>query len=248
MLSVTGNKSLLLNADVGEGLDDQVLMPFIDLANIACGGHAGDEATMEHTIRLAQQHNVAAGAHPSYPDRENFGRRSIAISSKRLFTAIDQQLRRFADICQSLGSSVNHIKAHGALYNDMAYDADKALAFFKACQIVLPNAIIVGRPDGALKNIVEDSKLPYLSEGFIDRRYHQTGELVSRSRTDAVISDTEQTLAQVRQIIHSQSVTSVEGETLKLHIETLCIHGDNPNAANIAKAIAQILNVRSTAS
>ncbi len=225
-----------INCDLGEGLEnDNLIMPLINQCNIACGGHAGDERTIQNTIELALKHAVQIGAHPSYPDRLNFGRLTVNPEQKVLANSLIEQIQRVEQIALKNGTEMKHIKFHGALYNDSA--KDEGLASF-LCKIITkhwPSVALFVPPRSAFSKFSEGLTLIY--EGFIDRRYDDEMNLVSRKLPHAVITDPDQAFKQYQLLDKEGMVYTESGLMQELHVQTLCIHGDNPNALSIFKRI-----------
>lgn len=216
-----------LNADLGEGQPhDQELMPFLSSCSIACGGHFGDENTVKKTLQLATQWQVKAGAHPSYPDRVHFGRTSMSLSLHELLESLKHQLDLFHDLC----AEVHHIKLHGALYNDVFSDIEKAEALVNLFLRYHPHQKIYCAPRSALSKVVESSSLVPVYEGFSDRRYTTSGTLVARSKQGALIENEVEMAAQVLQLVTQQRVTSIMGKIIPLQVQTLCFHSEGKNA------------------
>ena len=236
------SRSICLNADLGElpgeagrALDAEMLR-VVTRCNIACGGHAGDEESMRRTVEVAKTHRVQIGAHPSYPDLEHFGRRSLTMESAELAASLDAQVSRLLEIAKSAGVPVVHLKAHGALYNDAA--KDEALAKLVAGAAVkagIPE--LVGPPNSAMDTAALAAGLQFLAEGFADRRYEPDGALTPRSVPGAVIAKGADVLAQARSFAKSGTVSVRGGGALRLPIQTLCLHSDTPGAAEHAAAI-----------
>jgi len=236
------NRSIDLNADLGElpgaagRASDEAVLSAVTSCAIACGGHAGDEEIMATTLRAAQKHGVSAGAHPSYPDRENFGRASMVISPGALFETLCDQMRVLQKIAAHTDTPLTHVKPHGALYNDAAKSATIAKSIaqaVKACFGV--EAALIGPPGQETETAALAAGLPFHREGFIDRAYLADGTLMPRAQPGAVLRDTPSRIAQARQIILENKVTHSEGGTLPLSIQTLCLHGDSPGAAKTAQ-------------
>ena len=234
--------SICLNADLGElpgeagrALDAEMLR-VVTRCNIACGGHAGDEESMRRTVEVAKTHRVQIGAHPSYPDLEHFGRRSLTMESAELAASLDAQVSRLLEIAKSAGVPVVHLKAHGALYNDAA--KDEALAKLVAGAAVkagIPE--LVGPPNSAMDTAALAAGLQFLAEGFADRRYEPDGALTPRSVSGAVIAEGAEVLAQALSFAQSGRVNVRGGGALRLPIQTLCLHSDTPGAPEHAAAI-----------
>jgi UPF0271 protein len=226
-----------LNCDLGEGgAHDAEIMPLISSANIACGGHAGDEATMRATIRLALMHGVAIGAHPGYEDRENMGRRPMDLPPSAIGDLVSRQLKRFAQIADELGADIHHVKAHGALYNQADADPLMANAVVNAILDMLPQAILYAPPNGCMMSAAKSAGLRFRAEGFIDRRYNADGSLVPRGQAGAVIDDPTAASAQAMEMLLERKVTSVGGSVVPIEIGTLCVHGDSDSALKILKS------------
>ena len=233
-----------LNCDLGEsfgswqmGLDTDV-MPYIDMANIACGFHAGDADVMAKTLLLAKQHGVAVGAHPSYPDLQGFGRRSMALSASEIINTMRYQMAALDGMAQSAGVTISYVKPHGALYNDMM---SKAAVFDAVLQAVagyyrpLKLMILATAEQQHYRDLASAKGVDLLFEAFADRRYTDDGKLTPRAEAGAVLHEAEM-LAQVSQLVTQGTVTTVSGKTLPLNAYTLCVHGDNQAAiAQVAK-------------
>jgi len=230
------------NCDLGEGCgDDAAIIPLITSASIACGGHAGDEATMRTTLRLCREHSVSAGAHPGYPDRANFGRLELPLSHAQVETLVHDQLALLAAVAASEGVRLAHVKPHGALYNVAARDAGVAKAIAVAVARHDPQLILFGLSGSALTAAGEAAGLRVAHEVFAERRYEADGSLTPRSRDDAVIHDIDDALAQVRGFVRDSNVTTRTGERLALRADTLCLHGDRAGAAQFARSIHDAL-------
>ncbi|MBZ5579385.1 MAG: LamB/YcsF family protein [Acidobacteriia bacterium] len=216
-----------LNCDMGE-LDDAAheaaLMEFITSANIACGGHAGDEATMERTARLARSRGVRIGAHPSYPDRANFGRLEIALTEADIETTVRQQIERLEAVVQKVGGRIEHVKPHGALYNVAAREAGVARAIGRAVQAWNREATLFGLLGSRSLDVWRAMGLTVAAEAFADRRYEPDGSLRPRQFADALITDPHEAAAQAFRFAR-------EGKA-----QTICVHGDTPGAVGILKA------------
>lgn len=226
-----------LNCDLGEGgTHDAELMPLISSANIACGGHAGDDETMLATIRLAIEHGVAIGAHPGYEDREHLGRRPMNLQPCAIADLVSRQLKRFAQIADELGAVIHHVKAHGAMYNQANTDPLIANAITNAIRDLLPQATVYAPPNGCMMEATQATGLRFRAEGFIDRRYNADGSLVPRGQAGAVIDDPASASAQALEMLLEQQVTSISGFAVPIEIGTLCVHGDSDSALEILKA------------
>lgn len=226
-----------INADLGEGKgNDDRLMPWLNSCSIACGGHYGNEESMVTAVRLAKKFHVKVGAHPSFPDRDNFGRTIMTLSKSELTESIFHQLLCFYAVCEMEEVVVHHVKLHGALYNYAAKDAPTADAVVEAiiATKIRPKLYL---PYGSILHKKAENLLPLVFEAFIDRSYNDDHSLVSRERLDSVIVDPEKAWKQFFQMIEKQSVQSINDKTLPVQAGTYCIHGDNPNAVEIVEHI-----------
>lgn len=233
-------KIIDLNCDMGEGYNtDAMIMPFISSANIACGVHAGDVQTMHKTITLAMEHKVAIGAHPSYPDREGFGRREMNLSPDVIFNLVKAQIETINAIVEYLGGTLHHVKPHGALYNRAAKDHDVALAIAKAVVAINPDLILYGLPNSASEKAALDQQLKFYPEFFADRTYTDEGSLTPRSEVNAMIDSIKDSLDQVLRMINDGIVISTTGKSIPIKAKTICIHGDGNHAVEFAKTIKE---------
>lgn len=230
-----------LNSDLGESFgnykigNDAEVMKYITSANIACGFHAGDPLIIEKTIKLAMENNVAPGAHPGYPDLVGFGRRSLKLSDEELSSTIKYQVGAVKAITESLGIKLQHVKLHGAMYNDMAFNYNKAKVAAEAIIRIDPDLIFVGLAGSEMIKAAEDIGLKTAHEFFADRAYNDDGTLVSRSIEGSVIHDTEVCLNRIEKLIKSNSVLSINKKEIKIIADTICVHGDNENAVDFVK-------------
>jgi UPF0271 protein len=230
------------NCDLGEGCDDAAVLPFVSSANIACGLHAGDEDTMRRTVALCQQHGVAIGAHPSFDDREGFGRREAAWTPAEVYTLVLDQIILLAEIAAAHGAQLVHVKPHGALYNMAARDPVLADTVARAVRDADPMLLLVGLSGSALPAAGKAIGLRVLHEVFAERRYESDGTLTPRSRPDAVIHALGDALMQVRGIVRDGEIVARTGERIALHADTLCLHGDRSDAAEFARAVRDALD------
>ena len=225
-----------LNCDMGEGETeasaalDRELMRFISSCSIACGGHAGSEHTMRQTTASALDAGLRIGAHPSYQDRENFGRQSMAISGSALSAAITEQIAALKAIVNELGGTLSFVKPHGALYNDMARDAELASLVVTTIKALDPTLKIMGLAGSHCSAICEDLAMPFLGEAFADRRYADDGQLSPRSQDGAVITEPETAVEQILSIVEHARVESINGKWLPLQAQSICVHSDTPGA------------------
>jgi UPF0271 protein len=227
-----------LNADLGEGAGhDEELLALVTSANIACGFHAGDADTMRASIEAAQTRNVAVGAHPSLFDRENFGRKELPVKPDEVFDAVIYQLGIFAAIAEAAGVRPNHVKPHGALYNMAARDDALAAAIARAVASVDQKLIFFAPARSALARAGEAHGLQIAHEVFADRNYCGDGALVSRSRPDALLHDPTQAAPRVLRMLREGKVRSVDGVDVDVRPETICLHGDNPEAVEFARTL-----------
>ena len=231
-----------INADLGESYDDAGLMPYLTRVSIACGGHTGDARSMGVALTLAAEYGVAVGAHPSYPDREGFGRRDWAATPEQIALWVTQQTETLAEIAASKGMRLAHIKPHGALYNAAAQHETIAAAIAQAVMEWDASLILLGLSGSRLIEAGRAAGLSVMQEVFADRRYHPDGQLVSRETPGALIEDLEQAAVQAYALAQGQPIVSLDGIPLRLEADTLCLHGDTPGAVKIARAVTQALN------
>lgn len=230
------------NCDLGEGCgDDAAIIPLITSASIACGGHAGDESTMRTTLRLCREHGVAAGAHPGYPDRANFGRDALPLSPSEVGELITSQVAALAEIAASEGIRLAHVKPHGALYNVAARDPAVAGAIAEAVARIDPRLALFALSGSRLTAAGQAAGLRVAHEVFAERRYEADGSLTPRTHADAVIHDLEDAIAQVRGFVRNGTVIARNGEQVPLRADTLCLHGDRADAARFARSIRDAL-------
>ena len=231
-----------INCDMGEGIGtDEMIMPFISSANIACGYHAGDEHIMKQTIELAVNNKVAIGAHPSFLDKENFGRTEMNLPPEEVYDLIILQLKMIDKIIKRKKTKLHHVKPHGALYNMSAKDPVIANAIANAVKDFDSSFILFGLSGSHSIQEAEKLNLKTASEVFADRTYQDNGTLTPRSQPHALIENVEGSIAQVLQMIKEKKVTSINGKTISIVADTICIHGDGKNAVAFAKAIHQTL-------
>ncbi|WP_041535280.1 5-oxoprolinase subunit PxpA [Parvularcula bermudensis] len=229
-----------LNADVGEGMgDDRALIPLVSSVNIACGGHAGTPETMRRAVDLADRSGVGIGAHPAYPDREGFGRRSMDLSPTALREALISQIEALVDV--TTREAVGHVKPHGALYNDAHKDKALAALMVDVLRMTLPSARLVGPPGGELEAAAMAVGLVFTAEGFVDRAYAEDGSLIPRSEEGAVLVSEADRLRQAISLGLRHEVETLSGETIGLRVQTLCLHGDSDGAVASARAVRAAL-------
>jgi UPF0271 protein len=226
-----------LNADVGEGYDDRALMPHLTSVNVACGGHAGDRRTMADTIAAAVELGVAIGAHPSYADRQSFGRRELLLPPAEIESSIREQVGALAAVAAAAGMRLVHVKPHGALYNVAAREVAIARAVARAVRDVRRDLRLIGLAGSILLEMADELGLESAGEGFADRRYTADGSLAPRTLATAVIADPEEAAEQAVRIAYDGEVVAIDGARVKIRAETLCIHGDTHGAPAIARAV-----------
>lgn len=237
-----------LNADLGEGAPhDAELLALVSSANISCGAHAGDADSIASAIHLAHAHAVRIGAHPSYPDRVNFGRKFMQLAFPSLRNHLLYQLHALRGIVHSQGAQLTHIKPHGALYNQAAMDARLAEDLVLIFQEFDPQIAIVGLAGSQLIHRANQLGMRTIAEGFADRRYTAQGTLEPRSVPDAVIHDSQQAVAQCLEMICEGRVTTTQGQRVKVQIDSICLHGDTPEALCFARAIVAALDAEGIA-
>lgn len=231
-----------LNADIGEGYDDAGLMPYLTRASIACGGHTGDARSMDAALALAAEYGVAVGAHPSYPDREGFGRRDLAATPEQIAQWVTQQIEALVDIAARRGMRLVHIKPHGALYNAAAQQEAIATAIAQAVAEWDASLVLLGLSGSRLIEAGRAAGLSVMQEVFADRRYQPDGQLVSRETPGALITDPKTAAEQAYALAHDLPIVALDGSALWLAADTLCLHSDTPGGVGIARAVAQALN------
>lgn len=227
---------------MGEGCgNDVALMDHVSSVNIACGFHAGDAATMRQTVEAAIAKGVAIGAHPSYPDLQGFGRRAMSLSANEVYDIVLYQVSALKGICEASGGKLRHVKPHGALYNHAAKNAETARAIAEAVRKIDPDLILFGLSGSDYITIAEKVGLKCASEVFADRTYRSDSSLTPRSEPNALIREAEVAVAQVLQMVKSQTVTATDGKTISITANTICIHGDGENALEFAQTISRSL-------
>lgn len=232
-----------LNCDMGEGMAyDEAIMPLISSANISCGFHAGNGETIRRTIELALKHKVHIGAHPSFRDREHFGRMEMHLSHDKLYAIVLEQLIKIELIAREKGAPLHHVKPHGALYNLAAREAATARTIAQAVSDFNEGLILYGLANSFLISEARALGLKTASEVFADRTYQEDGSLTPRSQPGALIEDEDQCMAQVLQMIGQGTVTTVSGLVIPIKAETICLHGDGSHALRFAKKINEALN------
>ena len=242
-MSQAMGRTIDLNCDVGEGIGhDAALIPLVSSANIACGAHAGSLSGMHEAIAIAREHGTAIGAHPGHRDLEHFGRREIPLSSDQATALVCEQV---SFLEKTAGEPPHHIKLHGGLYHQVGRDDVLASAVASAVQAEWPQIVVVAMAGSVLAEIAQRQGLRVAREAFADRMYTKSGHLVPRSDAGASISDPRQASEQAVRLVAEQGVVIADGDTLPVHADTLCIHGDGENAIEIADAIRTALTQHS---
>ena len=242
-----GMNRIDLNCDMGEipeAISDgtqEILMSSLTSVNIACGGHAGDEATMKATIEQALRHKITIGAHPGYPDRANFGRLELNLPMDAVSDSVFDQLQALAAIARTCGAQITHVKPHGALYNQAANNPELASAIAKGVAKWSREVSLVGLAGSHMLDIFRDAGFGIAAEAFADRRYEADGTLRSRKFADALLRDPAEAAQQALDIVERGKVIASNGSEVAVNAQTLCIHGDTPGATQIAATVAQRL-------
>ena len=217
------------------------LMDHVTSINLACGGHAGDVSMMRELVRIAKRKNVRIGAHPSYPDRENFGRLELEMDPEELLRSICEQVRSLIRVAEEESVSISHIKPHGALYNQAAKDTHLARVIGNAVDRVAPDLDIMCLSGSLMVKILEDMGLKVVQEAFADRTYERDGGLRDRGSDRALITDPQKAADQARSIIEDKKIITFDGSEISLEAQTLCVHSDTPNAIAIAQEVRLVL-------
>ncbi len=228
-----------INCDVGEGVDNEhLLMPYISSCNIACGGHFGDKNTIDKTIELAVQNKVLIGAHPSFPDKENFGRKLIEMADDDFKESIQNQLNLFLNRLAVFKVKMHHIKPHGALYNAIAVDKDVAVLFIDIIKKYAIDAYLYVPYSSVIEKVALENNIKIKYEAFADRNYNDDLTLVSRAFENAMILDKENVFQHVMRIIKEDKVKTISGKEVQIKATTFCLHGDAKNAIEIAEYVS----------
>lgn len=237
-----------LNADLGEGCgNDEALLALISSANIACGWHAGDAATMVQTVKWALERGVAIGAHPSYPDRENFGRTEMQRDPEHVYADVLYQIGALDAIVRAQGGMLHHVKPHGALYNQAVRDPALARAIVRAVRDFDPDLVFFGLAGSQMIDVAKEAGLRVKQEVFADRGYNADGTLVKRGTPGALHEDEEVALDQTLTMVREQRVRAIDGTWVPIHAETVCLHGDGAHALAFARRIRERLGAEGIA-
>lgn len=230
-----------LNCDVGEGVGNEAfLIPNISSCNIACGGHAGDLETMQTVVKLCKQYNVKAGAHPSFPDKENFGRQPMIMPHDALVSCVKAQIEDLIAVLKENEVPLYHIKPHGALYDMAAKDKSVAKAIIEVMQDYKHIHLYVPY-NSVMEQLAIEANLSIIYEGFADRNYNKDLRLVSRALPNALIVDTDEMFTHVHRMVTQGKVKALSGEEVKIEAKTFCVHGDNPKAIELISALRENL-------
>ena len=232
-----------LNSDLGEGYgawrmgDDAAMLSVVSSANIACGFHAGDPAGIYRTVKAAAENGVVVGAHVSYPDRVGFGRRDLDASSEELIGDVIYQIGALKGIAAAAGTIVRYVKPHGALYNRIAYDARQGQAVIDGIKAVDPSLVLMGLANAPILDLARKSGLAVVAEAFADRAYTPKGELVSRREAGSVLHDEKKIADRMVQLAREGTLEAIDGSTIRIEAQSICVHGDSPGAVAIAQEI-----------
>ena len=240
-------KRINLNADLGESFgawkmgNDPALLQIVKSANVACGFHAGDPLVMQHTVRLCLAENVSIGAHPSFPDLQGFGRRVMVMPAKELEAALIYQIGALQAIALAEGADVTHVKPHGALHNVACADEAVATTIVNAVHKLDKNLPLLVPPYSSLAKVAEERGHPVRYEVFADRAYLEDGQLVPRSQPGAVLHESNECVEHVLRMLDAQAIVTLKGSHLPCHIDSICVHGDGPQAVETALALREAL-------
>jgi len=240
-----------LNSDLGESFgaykigNDEAVLQSVSSANVACGFHAGDPLVMLKTVKAAKSKGVQVGAHPGHPDLMGFGRRVMNCTPDEVYSYVLYQVGALQAICKAEGIFLQHVKPHGALYNQAAKDPELAYSIACAVKDAGEGLILLGLANSAFEEAASKAKVPFASEAFADRAYERDGTLVSRKKEGAVIHDAELAARRVVQMVKDGTVEAIDGTLIKLKPHSICLHGDTPEAVEMAKAIRDTLEKES---
>ena len=231
-----------LNADVGEGIgNEDQLIPFLSSCNIACGGHAGDVQTMETVIEFAKKSRVKIGAHPSYPDKENFGRKRVDISYSALYKSLKAQIETLQGVAKNQNMQLHHVKPHGALYNIAAKEKETASVVIEVMKRFHVSLKLYVPYRSVIAELALSENIPIVYEAFADRNYNTDLSLVSRTNENALIKDDQVMLQHVLSMIKNKKVKTINGVEVDIIAQTICIHGDNSEAIFLVKNLSKNL-------
>ncbi len=236
-----------LNSDLGESLgawrmgDDDAMLGIVSSANVACGFHAGDAAGILHTLKRARACGVVVGAHVAYPDLAGFGRRNIDMASADLVADVIYQIGALKGLAAAAGTTVRYVKPHGALYNTIAHDERQARDVIAAIRAIDPELWLVGLAGSSLLGWAQASGLRTVAEAFADRAYTSSGALVSRREAGAVLHDAHEVAARMLRLVTDGIVTAIDGSTVRIACDSVCVHGDTPGAVGMAKHLRALL-------
>lgn len=232
-----------LNSDLGESYgawamgDDAAMLSIVSSANVACGFHAGDPLGILKTVSAAAEKGVSIGAHVSYPDRVGFGRRDMDVTSAELTADVIYQIGALKGIAAAAGVTVGYVKPHGALYNRIAHDAKQGQAVIDGIKAVDPDLVLMGLAGAPILELARKSGLKTVAEAFADRAYAPDGQLVSRREPGAVLHDTQLIARRMLQLAHDGTIEAIDGATIRIDAQSICVHGDSPGAVAIAREI-----------
>lgn len=236
-----------LNSDLGESFgqwcmgDDAAMLDIVTSANVACGFHAGDPASILRTLKAAAAKGVTIGAHVAYPDLVGFGRRNMDVSSDELTADVIYQIGALQALATAAGTSVRYVKPHGALYNTIAHDKRQALAVIEAIRAVDARLVLVALAGSPLVELARGEGLTCIAEAFADRAYTPQGTLVSRREPGAVLHDAEQVAQRMLRLVQTGEIEAIDGSVTRIEADSICVHGDSPGAIQMAREVRQLL-------
>lgn len=243
MESVLFGLEMDINCDLGEGIgNDHEIMAYLDSCNIACGGHAGNAQSMRDTVMMAQRHGVKIGAHPSFIDREHFGRKELKVPKQLLKSQLMDQIENLNEIVASFGTGLHHVKPHGALYNLAAKSTEMAELVIEVMQELNEGIYLYVPFNSVIESLARQRGISICVEVFADRHYNDDFSLVSRTAANAIIEDPEDIKLRIDEVINRHCITSLNGVTKRAAVDTICIHGDHVNAVQIAKLLYDFKN------
>ena len=241
-------KTIDLNCDMGESFGTYVLgydalaMPYVTSINVACGFHASDPDNMAKTVMLAKEKGIAVGAHPGFPDLVGFGRRAMAFTPEEVKNAVVYQIGALAAFCRTAGIKMQHVKAHGALYNMAEKDLAIATAIAAAIKAVDPELYMLCLANSQMVVAAKQQGVSFVEEAFADRAYTEEGTLVSRKVAGSVIHNITEVVSRVVRMVKDESIISITGKEIPIHAQTICVHGDTPGAVEMVKALREALD------